>query len=50
MKAVAYANLNSYDAILEKRKNTPYNDENVRWRSFRRGIIIIYNQRSLCWI
>lgn len=38
MKAVAYANLNSYDAILEKRKNTPYNDENVRWRSFRRGI------------
>jgi coproporphyrinogen III oxidase len=43
MRAVAYANLNTYDAILEKRKNTPFNDENVRWRSFRRGIIIILN-------
>ncbi|CAD8064434.1 unnamed protein product [Paramecium sonneborni] len=42
-KAVAYANLKSYEAIINKRKDTPYNDENVRWRTFRRGRYAEFN-------
>lgn len=39
----AYAFLNSYKRILERRKNHPYNEDHMKWKHIRRGRYAEFN-------
>ncbi|KAM3137188.1 hypothetical protein pb186bvf_010734 [Paramecium bursaria] len=42
-KLIAYANLETYFEIINKRKDIPYTEENLRWKQYRRGRYVEFN-------